>query len=100
MAAYIIFIKEKTLDQAELDTYSSLLPSAAEGFIFKALTAYGQKKVVEGPEVEGVVILEFPSFQEADAFYHSKRYQEVVQHRFKGAIYTAVIVEGFKQAAN
>ena len=41
MAAYIIFVKEKTLDQAELDIYSSLLPSAAEGFTFKPLTAYG-----------------------------------------------------------
>jgi uncharacterized protein (DUF1330 family) len=99
MAAYIIFIKEKTLDQSELDIYSSLLPSAAEGFNFKPLTAYGQKKVIEGPEVEGVVVLEFPSFQEADDFYHSNRYQEVVQHRFKGAVYTAVIVEGFKQSA-
>ncbi len=99
MAAYIIFTKEKTIDQAELDIYSSLLPSAAEGFNLKPLTAYGQKKVVEGPEVEGVVILEFPSFQEAEDFYFSKRYQEVIQHRFKGAVYTAVIVEGFKQPA-
>ncbi|WP_114937618.1 DUF1330 domain-containing protein [Mucilaginibacter endophyticus] len=99
MGAYIIFIKEKTLDQAQLDTYSSLLPSAAEGFNFKPLTAYGQKKVVEGPEVEGVVVLEFPSFQEAEDFYNSPRYTEVKQHRFKGAVYTAVIVEGFKQPA-
>jgi uncharacterized protein (DUF1330 family) len=97
MAAYIIFIKEKTLDQAELDIYSSLFPAAVEGLNFKPLTAYGQKKVVEGPEIEGAVILEFPSFQEAEEFYYSERYQEVVQHRFKGAVYTAVIVEGFKQ---
>jgi uncharacterized protein (DUF1330 family) len=100
MAAYIVFIREKTLDQAELDTYSNLLPSATEGHKFTPLTAYGQKKVVEGPEVEGVVILEFPSFKDAEEFYNSQRYQEVVQHRFKGAVYTAVIVEGFKQPSN
>ena len=100
MAAYIIFIKEKTLDQAELDIYSSLLTSATEGFNITPLTAYGKKKVVEGPEIEGAVILEFPSFQEAEEFYNSKSYQDVIQHRFKGAIYSAVIVEGFKQASN
>ena len=37
-------------------------------------------------QVEGVVILEFPSFQEAEDFYISERYQEVIQHRFKRVI--------------
>lgn len=96
MAAYIVFIKEKTLDQAELDIYSSLLPAATAGFNITTLTAYGKKKVLEGSEIEGAVILEFPSFREAEDFNNSERYQEVIQHRFKGAVYTAVIVEGFK----
>ena len=51
-------------------------------------------EVLEGPEVEGVVILEFPSFDEAKAWYDSPAYREVREHRFRGADYRAVIVEG------
>jgi len=41
-----------------------------------------------------VVIVEFPSTADARAWYDSPAYQEVVQHRFKGARYRAVLVEG------
>ena len=50
--------------------------------------------MLEDPEVEGVVILEFPSFDEAKAWYDSPAYREVREHRFRGADYRAVIVEG------
>lgn len=44
--------------------------------------------------VEGVVILEFPTFDEAKAWYDSPAYREVRENRFRGADYRAVIVEG------
>jgi uncharacterized protein (DUF1330 family) len=50
--------------------------------------------VLEGPPVEGVVIAEFPTFEAAKAWYDSPAYTEVRQHRFKGAEYRVVIVEG------
>lgn len=96
MAAYIIFIREKTTNQSELDIYSSLIHKTMEGVNLKVLVGYGEQKVIEGPQVEGVVILEFPSFKEAEDWYNSPSYQDVIQHRFNGAVYTAVIVEGFK----
>ena len=49
---------------------------------------------LEGPEVEGVVIAEFPSVEEARVWYDSPAYQEVAQHRFRGAVYRGLIVEG------
>jgi uncharacterized protein (DUF1330 family) len=58
------------------------------------LAAYGRQEVLEGPEVEGVVILEFPSVEAAKAWYDSPAYCEVRQHRFRGSDYRAVIVEG------
>ena len=64
------------------------------GHPLKVLAAYGRQEVVEGPEVEGVVILEFPSFEEAKAWYDSPADREVREHRFRGADYRAVIVEG------
>ncbi len=44
--------------------------------------------------MEGVVILQFPTFEEAKAWYDSPAYREAREHRFAGADYRAVIVEG------
>ena len=49
---------------------------------------------VEGAGAEGVVILEFPSFEEAQAWYRSPAYQDALQDRLKGAEYRVMIVEG------
>jgi uncharacterized protein (DUF1330 family) len=69
-------------------------PSTLEGHPIRILAAYGRHVTLEGPEVEGVVIAEFPTLEEARAWYDSAAYQEVIQHRFRGAIYRGLIVEG------
>jgi uncharacterized protein (DUF1330 family) len=94
MTAYIVFTRDKTLDKAELDTYSANVGPAMAGHTFTAHAVYGAHEVLEGPPVEGVVILSFPTFAEAKAWYDSPAYTAVRQHRFKGAEYRAVIVEG------
>lgn len=94
MPAYAIFIKEKTRDTNELDAYSSLAGASFEGREFRVLTAYGPQTVLEGPECEGVVILEFPSVEAAEDWYLSPAYSAARAHRFKGADYRVVIVEG------
>jgi uncharacterized protein (DUF1330 family) len=95
MASYVIFIRESTRDLLELETYWQKAPAAMVGHTFKALAAYGSHEVIEGPPVEGVAILEFPSYADAKAWYDSPSYVEAREHRFKGAAYRAVIVEGF-----
>jgi hypothetical protein len=62
--------------------------------LLEANTAYGCHEVLEGPEIEGVVILEFPSLDDAKAWYDSPACREVQEHRFRGSDYRAVIVEG------
>lgn len=94
MAAYAIFIRDSTRDQAELDTYSQMAPATLAGHPLKVLAAYGRQEVLEGPAVEGVVVVEFPTIEAAKAWYDSPAYQEARKHRFKGADYRAVIVEG------
>ena len=94
MATYMVFIRESTSNQSELQTYSQKVGDTLSGHPVTVLAAYGRQEVVEGPEVEGVVILEFPSFDEAKAWYDSPAYREVREHRFRGADYRAVIVEG------
>jgi uncharacterized protein (DUF1330 family) len=94
MATYIVFTKESTQDQSELDIYQSKVGETFKGHPVKILAAYGPQQVLEGDAPEGVVIVEFPSTAAARAWYDGPAYQEVVQHRFKGARYRAVLVEG------
>jgi uncharacterized protein (DUF1330 family) len=94
MAAYAVFIRESTRDEAGLATYSQKVGRTLSGHPVKVLAAYGPQEVLEGPEAEGVVILEFPSLEDAKAWYDSPAYREVREHRFRSADYRAVIVEG------
>ena len=96
MAAYIVFIRESTRDAAELETYSQQAGATLAGHPAAVLAAYGRQEVLEGPDVEGVVILEFPSFEDAKAWYDSPAYRRAREHRFRGADYRAVIVEGVR----
>ncbi|QDV63060.1 DUF1330 domain-containing protein [Crateriforma conspicua] len=98
MSAYIVFIREKTLDKSELETYWQKAPAAMEGHPVKPLAAYGSHVILEGPEVEGVVIAEFPTVEEARKWYDSPAYQEAARHRFRGAVYRGLIVEGVRPA--
>jgi uncharacterized protein (DUF1330 family) len=61
MPAYVIFIRERTLDESELEAYAKLAGPSLEGLPIKFLAAYGRQEVLEGPAPEGVAIAEFPS---------------------------------------
>ena len=93
MSAYIIFMRECTRDQSELEIYSNKAPATMAGHPVTPLAVYGRQEVLEGAEVEGVAILEFPSFDKAKAWYNSRAYREAREHRFRGADYHAIIVE-------
>jgi uncharacterized protein (DUF1330 family) len=94
MPAYIVFTRLRTRNQAELDTYRKSVGASLAGHKLKALANYSPYEVLEGPAVEGVVILEFPTRAEAKTWYSSPAYQEAVKHRFLGADYGVIIVEG------
>jgi uncharacterized protein (DUF1330 family) len=94
MSAYAIFTRVKTIDPAEMKIYNEAARATLEGHPAKILAAYGAKEVLEGPEHEGIFIMEFPTMQEAKAWYDSPAYRKVREHRFKGAEYRGVIVQG------
>ena len=94
MAAYIVFIRESTRNASELETYAQNVGPTLAGHPITVLAAYGRHEVLEGQDVEGVVIVAFPSFDEAKTWYDSPAYREVREHRFRGADYRAVIVDG------
>ena len=94
MPAYMIFIREQTLDRDELEAYWAKVASTLEGVPIKVLSGYGPHVTLEGLDVEGVVIAEFPSVESARQWYDSPAYQEAAKHRHRGAVYRGLIVEG------
>jgi uncharacterized protein (DUF1330 family) len=94
MPAYIVFMREQTLDQSELEAYWAQVAATLDGRPIKVLAAYGKHLTLEGPDVEGVVIAEFPTLEEARDWYESPAYQAAAQHRHRGAVYRGLIVEG------
>jgi uncharacterized protein (DUF1330 family) len=94
MSAYVVFVRDRITDPEEFKTYGQMAPLAREGHEMKALAFYGPSKTLEGPNVDGSVIIEFPSMDAAQAWYHSPLYQDALVHRLKGAEYRVFIVEG------
>lgn len=94
MTAYIVFQRETTHDQQALDRYAERADGTFAGHDVQALVDYGTYEVLEGPPIEGVVVLEFPDAAAARDWYLGEQYQEVAQDRFKGATYRAVLVDG------
>jgi uncharacterized protein (DUF1330 family) len=94
MAAYVVFIKDETLDQDELATYAEKAGQARGDHPITPLAFYGALETLEGPEAEGVVVLEFPDAEAAKGWYFSPAYQEAKAHRLRGAKYRVLLVNG------
>jgi uncharacterized protein (DUF1330 family) len=94
MSAYMVFTRDKTLDQSELNLYSKEVPATLAGHEVKLLALYGRHEDLEGDPTEGTVILEFPSIEAAKAWYDGPEYRKVREHRFKGSTYRVVLIQG------
>ncbi len=94
MSAYMVFTRDKTLDQNELNLYSKEVPATLAGHEVKILALYGRREDLEGDSTEGTVILEFPSIEAAKAWYDGPEYRKVREHRFKGSTYRVVLIQG------
>jgi uncharacterized protein (DUF1330 family) len=94
MPAYIVVTREKTRNTAKLEQYKQQAPASFQQHpaIFRAYK--GRCEVLEGSAIEDIVILEFPSYEEAEAWYHSPAYQAASEHRFQGGDYHCILTEG------
>lgn len=94
MTAYVVMVRKKMTDPAEFHIYRSKAPLAREGHALTPLASYGALDSLEGEAPDGVVILSFPSVEEARGWYDSPLYQAAREHRQRGAEYDVFIVEG------
>jgi len=95
MPAYLVYICQSVSDRKELETYWKDMPRTFIGFDVKLHTVYRPFELLEGEgPVEGVVVAEFPSIEEAKRWYDSPGYVAVRQHRMRGAKYLGLLVDG------
>jgi uncharacterized protein (DUF1330 family) len=94
MSAYVVYVRDRITDPEEFRKYEDGAAGASTGHPVTPLAFYGAVETLEGPPVDGAVILEFPTVADAQAAYGDPRYQEVLKHRLKGAEYRVFIVEG------
>jgi uncharacterized protein (DUF1330 family) len=94
MPAYVIFIRDKTRDAAEISAYKKLAGPSFEGHAVHRLALGGRHEVLEGPAAEAALLLEFPTFEDAKAWYQSPAYQEASKLRHQGGDYRVIVFEG------
>jgi uncharacterized protein (DUF1330 family) len=95
MTAHVIFFVEKINDPAGLKAYQRAAHPTLEPAGGRVTIAYGEQEVVEGSPLAGVVMIEFPTYEAARAWYHSPGYTQAAAIRKAGAAEChAVIVQG------
>lgn len=100
MPAYVVLLREGPIhNPEEMQKYRSA--NASRGHNLKPLVVYGKMEHIEGEAgtTEGLIVLEFPTLDEARAWYFSPEYQAAAKHRLAAADYRGFIVEGFDPAS-
>jgi len=95
MPVYLIAIRESAVrDPEAMAEYQRINRENMGQFDITPLVIYGAMKVMEGTPPDGVIVLRFPSMDEAMAWYHSPAYQAAIPHRQQAADYRVIFVEG------
>jgi uncharacterized protein (DUF1330 family) len=94
MAAYFIVDVEVT-DPVGYEEYRKLVPATIAQYGGRFLVRGGAVEQLEGDwQPERVVVLEFPSLEQAKRWYHSEEYRAPKALRFKTAKAKMILVEG------
>ena len=94
MPAYWI-ARVKVSNPDSYGEYAKRVPAAVEKFGGRFLVRGGKVDELEGSlSLPRLVVMEFPSTEQAHAFYNSLAYQEILPLRLKSAEGIFVIVEG------
>tara|TARA_B100001564_G_scaffold276937_1_gene238704 strand:- start:308 stop:595 length:288 start_codon:yes stop_codon:yes gene_type:complete len=76
MKGYVVCVYKSISNQEKLREYAIKARSAVEKFKGKILIRGGKAITNEGSSSPRTVVIEFPSFNEANLFYNSKEYQK------------------------
>jgi len=76
MKGYVVCVYKSISNENALKEYATKAKSAVEKYKGKFLIRGGKKITTEGVESPRTIVIEFPSFSEAEIFFYSKEYQE------------------------
>jgi len=94
MKGHAIFYVQGITDHERLKAYQVAAHPSVRAFGGKVIAAYGQQEVVEGYEVRGIVLIQFPDYKSATDWYHSPEYQAAKKIRHGAVTCHTVIFEG------
>jgi len=94
MPAYFIVDVEVT-DAAGFEEYRQLVPATVQKYGGRFLVRGGAVETLEGDwQPKRVVVLEFPSLEQAKRWYNSEDYRDPKALRFKTAKTRLILAEG------
>jgi uncharacterized protein (DUF1330 family) len=97
MSAYLI-AQVKVGDQAGFRAYERGFFPTLKPFGGRLIVADGAPESIEGEWPDGrTVLIEFPSMDDAKAWYHSDEYQEISAVRWANAESTFAFLRGFER---
>ena len=76
MKGYVVCVYKNITNEKKLKEYAIKARGAVEKFKGKFLIRGGKSTSNEGEKSPRTVVIEFPSFDEANSFYNSKEYQD------------------------
>lgn len=95
MAAFVVFVRSNTTDPSGLDRYASIAKDAPISKLqLVASSKISPLQVLEGPDPDSVVIMQFPTKQDALEWYESEAYQKARPFRMAVSECQAYLLEG------
>ena len=76
MKGYVVCVYKNIASEEKLKEYAVKARTAVEKYKGKFLIRGGKTTTNEGESSPRTVVIEFPSYDEANLFYNSKEYQE------------------------
>ena len=76
MKGYVVCVYKSITNEEKLKEYAIKAKAAVEKYKGKFLIRGGKSINNEGEKSPRTVVIEFPSYNEANSFYNSKEYQE------------------------
>jgi uncharacterized protein (DUF1330 family) len=97
MAKGYIIARIDVTDPEVYRRYTDATPAAAAAFGGRFLVRGGRHEQLEGEGRARQVVIEFPDYASARAFYASDAYQAVLPHALAGSRRELLVVEGVEE---
>ena len=95
MKGYVVCVYKNISNEDKLKEYAVKARAAVENHNGKFLIRGGRSKIREGDSSPRTVVIEFPSYDEANNFYQSKEYQKAHDILNGHVVRHHQIVEGY-----